>query len=97
MPSILGRFIKQSGETLDYDVDYEDWFEGRADAPASFTATAEAGITVAASSMASTYVVRVVLSGGTDGESYKITVRLTTNAATPIIKEADFVVKVKDV
>lgn len=97
MPSILGRFTKQSDEVLDYDVDFEDWFTNRTDAPDSFTVSAETGITVVGSSMASTYVVRVVLSGGTDGESYKITVLLTTDAATPITKEADFVVKVKDV
>lgn len=96
MPSILGRFTKQSGETLDYDVSYDDWFENRDDAPASFTAAAETGIDIETSSLTGN-VVRVVLSGGTSGESYKITVLLTTDAATPVIKEADFIVKVKDV
>jgi hypothetical protein len=95
-PTILGRMVKQSGETLDYDVDYTDWFENRTDDAASHTATAETGITVVTSSLAS-QIVRVVLSGGTDGETYKITVRVTTNAATPIIKEADFTVRIKDV
>jgi hypothetical protein len=96
MPTILGRKLKQSGETLDYDVSYEDWFENRSDAPASHTVTADTGITVVTSSLTGE-IVRVVLSGGTDGETYKITVKLTTNAATPIIKEADFTVRIKDV
>lgn len=96
MPTLIGRQVKQSGETLDYDVSFEDWFENRSDAPASHTVTADTGITVATSSLTGE-VVRVVLSGGTDGETYKITVQLTTNAATPIIKEADFTVRIKDV
>ncbi len=96
MPTILGRKVKQSGETLDYDVSFEDWFENRSDAPASHTTTAESGITVEDSTLTGE-IVRVVLSGGTDGETYKITVQLTTNAATPIVKEADFTVRIKDV
>lgn len=96
MPSILGRFTKQSGETLDYIVDYSDWFLDRVDAPASVTATVETGMTVVASSI-SGETVKVVLSGGTDGTRYKCTVLLTTDAATPIIKEVDFMVTVRDV
>lgn len=96
MPTILGRKVKQSGETLDYDVSYEDWFANRTDAAASHAITSDSGITVVSSALSGS-VVRVVLSGGTDGETYKITVRLTTNAATPIIKEADFTVRIKDV
>ncbi len=68
MPTILGRKLKQSGETLDYDVSYEDWFENRSDAPASHTVTADTGITVVTSSLTGE-IVRVVLSGGTDGET----------------------------
>lgn len=96
MPTLIGRQVKQSGETLDYDVSFEDWFENRSDAPASHTVVAEDGITVEDSSLTGE-IVRVVLSGGTDGETYKITVLLTTNAATPRVKEADFTVRIKDV
>lgn len=93
---ILGRFVKQSGETLDYRIDYSDWFATRADSPASFTVSVDAGITLAASSRQGS-VVTVVLSGGTSGAQYKVTVRVTTDATPPIVKEADFIVKVKDV
>ena len=96
MPTLIGRQVKQSGETLDYDVSFEDWFDTRSDTPASHTVTAETGITVVTSAL-SGEVVRVVLSGGTNGETYKVTVTLTTNAATPIIKEVDFTVRIKDV
>jgi hypothetical protein len=40
-------------------------------------------------------VVKVILSGGTDGEAYKVTVRLTTSAG--LVKEVDFQVKIKEV
>jgi hypothetical protein len=94
MTTLLGRFTKQSTETLDYDVDFTDWFEGRTSTPVSFTVTAEAGITVV-SSARSGNVVKVVLSGGTNGGKYKITVRLTTS--DNLVKEADFTVRIKDV
>lgn len=94
MASILGRFVKQPDEVLDYDVDYTDWFTNRTDTPSSFAVVAETGITLDSSSRTGK-VVKVVLSGGTSGRSYKITVRLTTS--TGIVKEADFVVKVKAV
>jgi predicted transcriptional regulator len=92
MPSILGRFTKQPDEVLDYDVSYDDWFDGRTDTPSSFTVVAETGITIDSSARTGN-VIRVVLSGGTNGESYKITTLLTTSDA--IVKEADFVVKIK--
>lgn len=96
MPSILGRFTKQPDEALDYTVDFSDWFSTRGDAPSSYVVVVEDGLTLDGDSRAGE-VVTVVLSGGTSGASYKVTVRLTTDAATPITKEADFIVKVKAV
>jgi len=93
---ILGRYSKQPGDALDYDVDYTEWFSNRADAPLSFDVVADAGITID-NTMLIGNVVRVTLSGGTSGRSYKITVRLTTNAGVANVKEADFVVRVKEV
>lgn len=94
MTALLGRFVKQSSEVLDYDVDYTDWFSNRQDSAASFEVTAQAGITVEATSRSGN-VVKTVLGGGTDGESYKLTVLLTTTAG--LVKEADFIVRIKDV
>lgn len=96
MATILGRFTKQSGETLDYYVDYTDWFSNRSDAPASYTATVAAGLTLVDDELIGNKV-KVVVSGGTSGVRYQITVRLTTDATPPITKEADFQVAVKDV
>lgn len=90
---ILGRFVKQPGETLDYPVSYDDWFVGRSDTPMSHAVTAETGITVVGSSRSGN-VVTVTLSGGTHGSKYKITVQLSTTAG--IVREADFIVAVKE-
>jgi hypothetical protein len=92
--SLIGRFTKQPAEVLDYDVDFSDWMEGRGDTPASHTVTAEPGITVVGSSRTGN-VVKVALSGGTDGSAYKITVLLTTS--TSMVREADFQVSIKEV
>jgi hypothetical protein len=92
--SLLGRFTKQPAEVLDYDVDFTDFFEGRTDTPASFSVVAEPGITVIGSSRSGN-VVKVLLSGGTDGTAYKVTVLLTTT--TGVVREADFQVTVKAV
>lgn len=96
MAAALGRYVKQPNETLDYNVDYTDWFAGRGDAPASFTVVTDPGLTVVGSSLTGN-VVKVTVSGGTPGSQYKVTVRLTTTAAVPVTKEADFYVRIREV
>jgi hypothetical protein len=93
MTTVLGKFVKQPAEILDYDVDFTDWFAGRTDTPASFVVVAEPGITVIGSSRTGN-VVKTILSGGTSGNKYKISVLLTTSAS--LVKEADYVVAVKE-
>lgn len=92
--AILGRFTKQPTEVLDYDVDFSEWFADRTDTLGSFAVVAEAGITVARSTNIGN-VVKVVLSGGTNGTKYKVTVRVTTTP-NAYVREADFVVTVKE-
>jgi hypothetical protein len=92
--AILGRFTKQPTEVLDYDVDFSEWFADRTDTLGSFTVSATAGITVVSSSNIGN-VVKVVLSGGTNGTKYQVTVRVTTTP-NAYVREADFVVTVKE-
>lgn len=106
MTAIIGRFTKQPSEILDYDVDFSDWFEGRTDTPASFTAAVDAGtvapgVTAGAGTPAAIVsatrtgnVIKVILSGGRPQTKYKVTVQLTTVAG--LLKEADFTVAVKE-
>lgn len=95
--AVLGKFFKQPAEILDYDVDYTDWFSNRTDAPAAsnpVTVSVEPGITLVTFSRTG-LVVKAVISGGTAGTKYKVTVRMTTTAG--LVKEADFTITVKEV
>jgi hypothetical protein len=93
MATVLGRFVKQPTEILDYDVSYADWFVNRSDTAASAVTSATAGITIQSSTLTGTNI-RIVLSGGVAGGTYEITVLLTTSSG--IVKEANFIVRVKD-
>lgn len=92
--ALLGKFFKQVSEILDYDVDFTDWFSKRSDTPASYVVVVEAGITKITDSRVG-FIVKVLLSGGTNGTRYKITVRMTSTAG--LVKEVDFTVTVKDI
>lgn len=99
---ILGRYTKQPTEVEDYDIDFSDWLRA-GETLATSTATvvcqstpgdsalASSGVTIASSS------VRVRLTGGTAGETYKVTVS-TTSGGTGAgrLDESEFIVKVKD-
>lgn len=91
--TLLGTFPQQPNEILDYKVDFSEWFAGRSDTPVSHTAEAQTGINIVSSALTGT-VVRLVLSGGADGNKYKVTVRITTSDG--IVKEADFAVRVRE-
>lgn len=93
--AIIGKFQKQPHEILDYDVDYTEWFSNRSDEPAAVNpieVIVEDGITLVDATLTG-LIVKIVLSGGTNGTKYKTTVRLTTVAG--LVKEADFTVAVK--
>lgn len=92
----IEKRTKQPGETLEYPVSFERWARGRTDAAASFTVSVPTGITLADSTL-SGWVVWLVFSGGTSGQTYKITVRLTTNATPAIVKEYEFNLVVREV
>lgn len=89
----LQTFEKQPAELLDYDADFVDWLANEADTIAGHTVTVPTGITLENSGVVSG-VVKVWLSGGTSGATYKITVRITTTAGR--VKEYDFNLLVKE-
>lgn len=90
------RFTKQPGETLDYDFSFTEWLASKPGrAAVSHTVTADTGITVTHERTAA--VVKVYVAGGTSGQRYKITVRLTTDGATPLVKELEAFIAVKEV
>lgn len=93
---VLGKFTKQSSEALDVDVTFGKWlFAAGDDSAASLNVQAEPGITLGTSHLdPDTGTVKVWVSGGLDGEQYKITVTLTTTAGR--VKQIEVVCKIKD-
>ena len=99
---ILGTFTKQPNEVLDYDIDFSD-FLPTVDSVASVAKTIETNpdplavttLVLGANSIsASGKVVKQWVSAGTDGQTYKI--QLTITSVGGRVKEAEFRVKVKE-
>ncbi len=92
--AILGTFPKQPLERLDYDLDFQEWLPS-GDLIVSATAVASTGITVETPLIDATQkVVKVWVTGGTTGVTYKIQVTATT--AEGRVKEGEIRIKVRD-
>ena len=90
---IIGSFEKQPSEVLDYDIDCGDWLTP-GDNIQSVTATPDdAGLKVD-SIVNNDPRIKIWLSEGVDGKSYKVTVGITT--ADGRHKEVEFMVQVRD-
>lgn len=72
--------LKDPAAILDYCFDWSDWLAGDSDTIASHTVTVDAGITLDSDSATTTKVTAWV-SGGTGGNSYKLTCRIVTAQA----------------
>ena len=91
---ILGTFSKQPVEVLDYDIDCSEWLVSD-DELTSATAVVEPVGVTADSVLVSSPRVKVWLSGGTNGATYKVTVTITTDDGR--VKQVEFRVRVRDV
>jgi len=102
--TIIGRFVKQPAETLDYDIDFTEFLSdgdtlcaaGDPPVPSPKNVT----VTPTGMTLGPTYVtdngmrIKQWLSGGIDGQKYKVTVTATSNAGR--IKQIEFVIRVKE-
>lgn len=88
----MNTFTKQSTELLDYKLDFSEWLAG-GDTISSTDETIPDGLTLDKKVTDST-MVTLFIKGGTDGETYKVTSKVTTTSG--LIKEVDFQIKVKD-
>lgn len=92
--AILGTFNKQPLERLDYDLDFSEWLP-LGDAIVSATVTATTGITAEVPIIDSTHkVVKVWVTGGTTGVTYKVQATVETVAGR--ITECEIRIKVKE-
>jgi hypothetical protein len=91
---ILGTFIKQPTDVVDYDVEYQEWLvRGDTLVSATVAITPDTDLEEDA-----TYVladkINIWLSGGLNGSTYKLTVTATTAAGR--VRQDEFRVKCKE-
>lgn len=91
---ILDTHEKQPADVLDYDIDYSEWLVELDEVATAQAAVAPTGAVAIDSIVVEPTQVKVWLSGGTDGSTYKITVTATTSAGR--IKQDEFRLKVKE-
>jgi hypothetical protein len=77
MPTDPSQKVKDSDAVLDYEFNYEEWLSP-SEVISSYVIIASPGITVD-SDTNTTDKVTVWLSGGTAGQPYTVTCRITTN------------------
>jgi hypothetical protein len=91
----LEKKSKQPQDVIDYPIDYSEWLAERPGYEIdTYTVTAETGIDLV-THLRIGPVITVFLGGGTTGTTYKVTVRATMTP-TPLIKEFEFLVRVKE-
>jgi hypothetical protein len=93
--ALVGTFIQQPSDELDYDINYTDWLSD-SDTVLSATATVTpAGLTVAAPLPVDTNRrLKLWVSGGTAGVTYKVEVTMTT--ALNRVKQDEVRFKIKE-
>jgi hypothetical protein len=90
----FGTYIKQPADTLDYDLDYLEWLTP-GDSVINAEVVVEPATDLAVDAVfISSPIVKLWLSGGLSGTSYKLTITITTDNGR--IKQDEFKLKVKD-
>lgn len=101
---ILGKFIKQPAETLDYDIDFSEFLTdgdtllatGNPPVPSPLNVVVDQpGLSLGPTFIVGTNTIKQWVSGGTNGVKYKITITATSNAGR--VKQVEFVIRVKDI
>lgn len=91
---MLGQSIKQPADHLDYDITFEDWLPDGDTIVSASTSLDIAGELVVTNTLVLSPIVKVWVSGGVDGKTYKLTVLATTQQGR--VKEVEFKLRVKD-
>lgn len=92
--ALIGVYSQQPDERLDYDIDYTDWLEsGDSVLSATVSVFPATGLTVNA--IANSPFVKVWAYDGTDKQTFKIEVTMTTTAGR--IKQDEIRIICKDI
>lgn len=92
---ILGNFTKQPVDVVDYDIDYSEWLTDGDNVQSATIVTAPATDLTIDAVFINDPRVKIWVSGGINGITYKVTV--TTTTADGRVKQDEFRVKVKDI
>lgn len=90
----MNLFLKQPADQLDYDLDFSDWLSNDDTIVGAQAVSSVPDELEISSVTVSDQAVKVWVSGGLDGSTYKVTTTVTT--AEGRIKELDFKIRVKD-
>lgn len=100
---LIGKFTKQPVEVLDYDIDFSEFLSdgdtlvtiGDPPVPSPLNVTVSpSGLTLGLTVVRDSKVIKQWVSGGTDGQKYKITITATSNAGRVV--QVEFIVRVKE-
>lgn len=92
---MISIFNKQPSEKLDYDVDLFRYLPSTDYPVSAVAASTPSGLTLGITAFnATTKMVKQWISSGVDGQTYKVTLTITTSEGR--IKEVDFNIKVKE-
>ena len=91
--AVLKKFTKQPIDVQDYDIDCTLWLAAFGDTAISVIVAVADGITLDSFLLFEGFI-KIWLSGGLDGHSYKVEVTFTT--AEGRVKQVEIIIKVKE-
>lgn len=92
MTTILKRWVKQTPDRQDFDVDFSDYMTGHSDTPASYAVSSDSGLTLTHDRSGN--IVKLWAEGGAPDQDYRVAVTMTTTGGR--VKQADVVIEVRD-
>lgn len=91
----MNLFQKQPADQLDYDLDFSEWLaDGDTITGTSAVSDVPTELVILSASVAD-QTVKIWVSGGLDGSTYKVTATVSTSQGR--IKELDFKIRVRDI
>src|SRR5574337_212257 len=96
--AILGRLTQQPHEIIDYPVDFADWFASRSsESVGSVDISVDQGLVLVGQTQIGFVITPVIaIAPATAPGNYKVEIRVTTSPSQ-LVKEAEFIVKVKEI
>lgn len=92
--AILDTFTQQPADRIDYLVDYTEFLEGQDVVRGAETTVEPSGLVVQGTTAIDETRVKFWVSGGVDGEDYKVTITMTTVKGR--VKQDELKFKIKD-